>query len=191
METDSNSAQGSDRDPAESPRALGMDLRAWMRDVLLSVAIATVVIVFLYQPVKVEGTSMLPQLADEQRIFVNKFVYRLDSIQRGDVIVFRLPQDPKRSYIKRVVGLPGEMIEIRRGAVLVDGKAVSEPYVPARYRDPASHPSVTVPESEYFVLGDHRNTSKDSRAWGTVAESSITGKAVFAYWPPERFGAVR
>ncbi len=170
---------------------LGMNLRAWLRDILLSLLIATGVVVFLYQPVKVEGTSMLPQLVDEQRIFVNKFVYRLDSIERGDVVVFKLPEYPGRSYIKRVVGLPGETVEVRRGKVYVDGLVINEEHVPPHYRDYTSHPSLTVPPDEYYVLGDHRNTSKDSRSWGTVARSQITGKAVFAYWPIERFGAVR
>ena len=177
--------------PSEMPLPLGMNLRAWLRDILLSLLIATAVVVFLYQPVKVEGTSMLPQLVDEQRIFVNKFVYRLDSIERGDVVVFKLPDDPSRSYIKRVVGLPGETVEVRRGLVYVDGRFIDEEHVPPSYRDYTSYPSVTVPPDEYYVLGDHRNTSKDSRAWGTVSRTYITGKAVFAYWPIERFGTVR
>ena len=110
-----------------------MDLKAWIRDILLSLALATVVIVFLCQPVKVEGTSMLPELADKQRVFVNKLLYRIDSIERGDVIVFKLPEDPSRSYIKRVVGLPGETVEIRKGSVYIDGQPLPESYVPARY----------------------------------------------------------
>ena len=168
-----------------------MDVRAWVRDIFLSLSIAAVVIVFLCQPVKVEGTSMLPQLADKQRIFVNKFLYRIDSIQRGDVIVFKFPEDPSRSYIKRVVALPGEAVEIRDGTVLIDGRTLSEPYVLSRYRDRSSQPSLVVPGGEYYVLGDHRNTSNDSRTWGTVAQSFVTGKAVFAYWPLERFGVVQ
>ena len=172
-------------------RAFRMDLKAWIRDILLSLSLATVVIVFLCQPVKVEGTSMLPELADKQRIFVNKFLYRIDDIQRGDVIVFKLPEDLSRSYIKRVVGLPGETVEIRKGTVSVDGRPLVEPYVPPQYRDRSTESPVTVPDGQYYVLGDHRNTSNDSRTWGTVDESFITGKAVFAYWPPERFGIVQ
>ncbi len=168
-----------------------MDLQVWIRDIFLSFFIAAVVIVFLCQPVKVEGTSMLPQLAHEQRIFVNKLAYRIDSIERGDVIVFKFPEDLRRSYIKRVVALPGETVEVRKGTVHIDGKALAEPYVPRRYRDRSSHPPVTVAEGAYYVLGDHRNTSNDSRTWGTVDKSFVTGKAVFAYWPPERFGVVQ
>ena len=189
------SVQGSPEPPFEVPDGpagrFAINVRDWLRDLALSLFIAGVVIVFLYQPVRVEGTSMLPRLADEQRIFVNKFIYRIDRIERGDVVVFKLSADPTRSYIKRVIGLPGESVEIRSGAVFVDGRPLSEDYIPDYYRDLASHAPVRVPEDEYFVLGDHRNTSKDSRVWGTVDAASITGKAVFAYWPPERFGTVR
>lgn len=190
METGSISTPDSPQATREPRSAFRMDIRVWVRDILLSLFIAAVVIVFLCQPVKVEGTSMLPQLADEQRIFVNKFVYHIDSVQRGDVIVFKFPEDSSRSYIKRVVGLPGESVEIRKGTVYIDGRAIPEPYVVPRYRDIASHPAVAVPTGEFYVLGDHRNTSNDSRTWGTIDEAYITGKAVFAYWPPARFGVV-
>ena len=191
MEIDSSAARVSQPPEAAPARTLGTDIRIWVRDILISLSIAAVVIVFLCQPVKVEGTSMLPQLAHDQRIFVNKFLYRIDSVERGDVIVFKFPEDPSRSYIKRVVGLPGDTVEIRTGGVHINGEAYREPHVPQAYRDRASHPAVTVPAGEYYVLGDHRNTSNDSRTWGTVAETFITGKAVFAYWPPDRFGVVR
>ncbi len=191
MDVEPNLSPQAPQPPTESHLPLGMNLRAWLRDIVLSLVIASAVVVFFYQPVKVEGTSMLPQLVDEQRIFVNKFVYRFDNIERGDVVVFKLPEDSSRSYIKRVVGLPGETVEVRRGKVYVDGRLVDEEHVPPRYRDYTSHPSVTVPPDEYYVLGDHRNTSKDSRSWGTVERALIAGKAVFAYWPIERFGTVR
>ncbi len=169
----------------------GIDVRVWARDIALSFLIAALVIVFLCQPVKVEGTSMLPELADEQRIFVSKISYRFESIARGDVIVFRFPADPSRSYIKRVVGLPGDTIEIREGKVIVNGHAFPEPYVPPHYRDHSNRSPMVVSDDSYYVLGDHRNTSNDSRSWGTVAEGFIMGKAVFAYWPLERIGVVR
>jgi len=167
------------------------DLRVWARDVFLSVAIAAVVIVFLYQPVKVEGTSMMPWLEDQQRIFVNKFVYAVDDIDRGDVVVFRFPLDPSKSYIKRVLGLPGDRVEVVDGQVYVNGGRVEEAYVPQEYQDEASHPLIEVPPDQFYVLGDHRNTSNDSRTWGTVPREFITGKAVFAYWPLDRFGVLR
>lgn len=165
-------------------------LQVWIRDVFLSLAIAAVVIVFLYQPVKVEGTSMMPWLQDQERIFVNKFVYNFDEVDRNDVIVFRFPLDPSKSYIKRVVGVEGDVVEIVAGQLFVNGESVDEWYVPAQYRDRSSHPALVVPEGNLYVLGDHRNTSNDSRTWGTVPRPFVTGKAVFAYWPLERFGVL-
>ncbi len=164
----------------------------WLRDLTISIALAAVVILFVYQPVKVEGTSMMPALADQERIFINKFSYRfgLGTIERGDLVVFWFPADTSKSYIKRVIGLPGDTVEIVEGQVKVNGRAIAEPYVPAEYQDRGSMPVVRVPEDQYFVLGDHRSSSNDSRSWGTVHRKYIYGKAVFVYWPLERIGAV-
>lgn len=175
-------------DPARA--AFWLDIQVWIRDVFVSLAIAAVVIVFLYQPVKVEGTSMMPWLQDQERIFVNKFVYNFDEVDRGDVIVFRFPLDPQKSYIKRVVGVSGDVVEIVGGQLIVNGESVEEWYVPTEYRDLSSHAAVVVPEDSLYVLGDHRNTSNDSRMWGTVPLPFVTGKAVFAYWPLDRFGVL-
>ena len=172
------------------PAAFWLDIQVWIRDVFVSLAIAAVVIVFLYQPVKVEGTSMMPWLQDQERIFVNKFVYNFDEVGRGDVIVFRFPLDPQKSYIKRVVGVEGDVVEIVGGQLIVNGESVTEWYVPAEYQDHSSHAAVVVPEDSLYVLGDHRNTSNDSRVWGTVPRKFVTGKAVFAYWPLNRFGVL-
>src|SRR5437016_2404487 len=138
--------------PAE--RGLAPVLHTWLRDLLISLGISVFIIVFLYQPVKVEGTSMLPGLTDQERIFINKFVYRLEPIARGDVIVFRYPRDGSKSYIKRVVGLPGDRVEIDDGRVYVNGALMEEPYVPERFRDQRSYRTVVVPPHAYFVLGD-------------------------------------
>jgi signal peptidase I len=160
----------------------------WLREAMLSLGISIFIIVFLYQPVKVEGTSMMPGLADQERIFINKYAYRLGAIERGDVVVFRYPGDPSKNYIKRIAGMPGDRIEIVRGAVLVNGSRLEEPYVPERFRDDRSMSEVTVPPGSYFVLGDHRNLSSDSRDFGMVEREAIFGKAVFAYWPAELAG---
>jgi signal peptidase I len=165
---------------------------AWARDFAISCVVAALVIFFLYQPVKVEGTSMMPSLVDQERILINKFVYRMgfESIERGDTVVFWFPRDPSKSYIKRVIGLPGDTIQIRQGQVIVNGSPLDEPYVPDEYRDRNSMPAVKVPPGHYFVLGDHRSSSNDSRIWGTVPSQSIYGKAVFVYWPIDRLGSV-
>ncbi len=164
----------------------------WIRDLTLSVLIALVVILFLYQPVKVEGTSMMPALQDQERVFINKFVYRLGfgEVSRGDTVVFWFPGDPSKSYIKRVIGLPGDIVEVRAGTVLVNQKALEEPYVPEEYRDRQSVAAMKVPEGQYYVLGDHRSSSNDSRSWGPVPRDAIYGKAVFAYWPLAKLGTV-
>jgi signal peptidase I len=166
---------------------------SWLRDLSVSVVIAIIVILFLYQPVKVEGTSMTPSLVNEERIFINKFVYRfgLSDIVRGDTIVFWAPEDPSRSYIKRVIGVPGDAVEIVDGTVILNGKRLEEPYLIDVNRDRMSMPRRVVEAGHYFVLGDHRNSSNDSRSWGTVPRDAIYGKAVFVYWPLNRLGLLR
>jgi signal peptidase I len=172
-------------------RGGGSWLRAWLRDVVISVAIAVFIILFLYQPVRVEGTSMLPLLGDQERIFVNKFVYRLEPIQRGDVVVFRYPRNPAKSYIKRVIGVAGDRVAIREGRVYLNGEPLAERYVPNVFADFRSYPEVVVPPHAYYLLGDHRSMSNDSREFGPVDEEYIYGKAVFVYWPVERLGVLR
>jgi len=165
---------------------------AWLRDLSLSVALALSVILFLYQPVKVEGTSMMPGLENSERLFINKFIYRfgIADVQRGDTVVFWSPPDPTKSYIKRVIGLPGDYIEIKDGIVYLNDKRLQEPYVNPNNYDHLSVPKVRVPTDHYYVMGDHRNSSNDSRAWGPVPRANIYGKAVFAYWPLNRLGLV-
>jgi signal peptidase I len=170
--------------------SLRNEIRIWTRDLLIAIGLALVIIVFLYQPVKVEGTSMAPLLSDQERIFINKFVYRFEPIERGDVVVFWYPLDHSKSFIKRVVGLPGEAVEIRQGAVYVNGKVVPEPYVPPQYEDLSDFGPVRVPKDSYFVMGDHRISSNDSRVFGPVPVRFIYGRAVFAYWPVDHFGSL-
>jgi len=163
----------------------------WARDLLVSLAISAFIIIFLYQPVKVEGVSMMPGLEDQERIFVNKFVYRWEPIQRGDIIVFRYPRDTSKSYIKRVIGVAGDRVRIVKGQVYVNGEALDEDYVPSDYADGRSYPELVVPRDSYFVLGDHRTMSSDSREFGPVNDRYIYGKAVFGYWPMEKLGRLR
>ena len=165
-------------------------LAVWVRDLIISLAISAFIIIFLYQPVKVEGTSMLPGLDDQERIFINKFVYRLEPIERGDIVVFRYPRDLSKSYIKRVIGMAGDHVRIDDGAVYVNGRRIMEPYVPILYADLRSYPEIVVPQHSYFLLGDHRTMSDDSRDFGPVSEEFIYGKAVFGYWPIDRVGTL-
>jgi signal peptidase I len=175
---------------AGTHQLLRHEIRVWTRDLLIAIGLALVIIVFLYQPVKVEGTSMAPLLSDQERIFINKFVYRFEDIHRGDVVVFWYPLDRSKSFIKRVIGLPGETVEIRRGTLYVNTHLVPEPYVPPQYTDVADFGPIKVPRDSYFVMGDHRISSNDSRVFGPVASQFIYGRAVFAYWPVDHFGSL-
>jgi signal peptidase I len=169
---------------------LSFELKSWFRDILFALAIAIFIVIFVIQPVKVEGTSMQPQLVDQERIFVNRFIYRFKDISRGDIVVFWYPRDRSKSFIKRVLGLPGDTVEIRKGIVYVNDSKVDEPYLKPEFRDEKSFQKVVVPPQHYFVLGDHRNSSNDSRNWGFVEERLIYGKAIFSYWPVTRVGLV-
>jgi signal peptidase I len=166
-------------------------MHSWLRDLVISVAVSAFIIIFLYQPVRVEGTSMLPMLEDQDRLFINKIAYRVGEIQRGDVVVFLYPHDHEKSYIKRVIALPGDTLRIDHGQVIVNGKRVAESYVPRRFSDDRSQPEMTVPGNEYFVMGDHRSISSDSRDFGPVDRNLIYGKAAFVYWPMDQAGVVR
>jgi signal peptidase I len=189
----STPVQGTDAEVHEHSRSTLITTVAWFRDLMLSVLIAVLVILFLYRPVKVEGTSMMPSLYDQERLFINQFSYKfgIGDIKRGDTVVFWFPEDTTKSYIKRVIGLPGDTIEVDDGFVIVNGKKLIENYVPPEYRDDRSYPKHKVPPGEYFVLGDHRISSNDSRAWGFVPKNYIYGKAVFVFWPLDRMGTVR
>jgi signal peptidase I len=177
------------------------ELRSLLRDVIFAGVIAILIVGFVVQPVRVEGQSMMPKLHDQDRIFVNKFIYPLrewigdkEPIKRGDIVVLLYPDDPSKSYIKRVVGLPGEEINVENGKLYINGMQIDEPYLDTEYISSDSMPgSVHVKEHHYFVMGDNRRNSSDSRYWGLVPEKYIYGKAIFRYYPftpIERVGAI-
>lgn len=161
------------------------------RDVALALAIAVLIGVFVIQPVKVEGTSMLPRLHDGERIFINRFIYNFKKIERGDIVVFYYPKDPGKNFIKRVIGLPGDEITISNGKLRINGQLVPENYLSKDYTTNISAPHTWVVEPHhYFVMGDNRDASNDSRSWGYVPEMYIYGKAVFRYWPLSEAGGI-
>ncbi|MEO6923209.1 MAG: signal peptidase I [Bryocella sp.] len=173
--------------------------QSWGYDLLVSSAAVVLVLLVMfcfYQPVHVEGTSMLPQLEDQDLLLINKFAYSAvggwvgDSVHRGDVVVFRYPRDTTKSYIKRVIGMPGDRLSIEHGTVYVNGLALREPYVPVKYEDDRSESELIVPPGEYFMMGDHRSISSDSRDFGPVARPLVYGKAAFVYWPVDQAGVV-
>ena len=177
----------------ESTRSAIAAAVGWLRDLMLALIILVLVIQFVYRPVKVEGTSMMPSLEDQDRIFINKFIYQfgMGEVDRGDTVVFSYPGDPSKSYIKRVIGLPGDRVAIEEGLVRVNGARLEEKYVPDAYRDNQSINETVIPADCYYVLGDHRSSSNDSRSWGPVHRRHIFGKAVFVYWPLDKMGLIR
>lgn len=174
----------------ETSDSFARHMRTWARDLLISVGASVLIITCIYQPVRVEGTSMMPRLDNNDRLFINKFVYHFEKIHRGDVVVFHYPADPSKSYIKRVIALPGDNLRITDGVVYLNGKRLSEPYVPARYEDDRSVPDEVIPKGEYWVMGDHRSISSDSRDFGPIPRAAIYGEAAFVYWPADGAGPI-
>jgi signal peptidase I len=177
----------------EARKHFWSEARLLLRDLVFALLVAALFVVFVMQPVKVEGTSMLPRLHDGERIFVNKLVYyHLPKLERGDIVVFWYPDDPDKSYIKRVIGLPGELMEIRDGIIYVNGQELKEPYIePERNVTRLNHAPVLIKPHYYFVAGDNRDQSYDSRSWGLVPEKYIYGKALLRYWPLAQSGVIR
>lgn len=167
------------------------------RDIFLIIVVFILFGVFFVQPVVVEGTSMLPQLHDGERLLVNKLIYyKIQSISwghvnRGDIVVFWFPNDPDKSYVKRVIGLPGETVELRNGKVYIDGIELKEDYLDTEHNQSMpSWPAKKVEDHHYFVMGDNRDNSSDSRYWGLVPEKYVYGKAFFRYWKPRDVGFI-
>lgn len=163
--------------------------------VVVALAIFVLVYFFLVQPHQVTGNSMLPNFENGEYLLTEKVSYRFSSPKRGDVVVFKAPRDQKKDFIKRVIGLPGEQIKIAGGEVFVNEQRISEPYLtPDTVTLPRSfvgeNEEILVPLDEYFVLGDNRDHSSDSREWGTVPKNLIIGKAWFVYWPITRLSFI-
>ena len=173
--------------------SLWAEAKSLARDIIFAAVTAVLIVVFVVQPVKVEGTSMLPRLQNDERIFVNKFKYNFKSIERGDIVVFWYPDDPSKSFIKRVIGLPGERIRIdQRGQLYIDDHPQDEPFLSPEYNHyPLPIAEQVVKPHYYFVMGDNRDASNDSRRWGLVPEKYIYGKAMFRYWPLNRIGVLQ
>jgi signal peptidase I len=181
--------QGTQMQADEQPRPrVRSALRELVETVLLTLLIYVLVRHFLFENYMVVGHSMDTTLEDEQYLVVSKLAYRLHDPQRGDIIVFRDPKSSDRKLIKRVIGLPGEVLEIRQGQVFIDQQQLDEPYItnPGRY----SVPPTPIPADHYYVLGDNRNNSSDSHNWGTLPSDRIVGKAWLSYWPPHTWGLV-
>ena len=183
-------------------------LREWIESILVAFVLAMVIRTFVVQAFKIPTGSMRPTLIEGDLILVNKFIYgakvpftnwRLPSItepKRGDVVVFIYPEDQKKDFIKRMVGLPGEKVEIRNGSIFIAGHPLQEPEFSQRFYynrgDFAKEgEELVVPSDSYFVLGDNSASSKDSRYWGFVPQKNLLGKAMVIYWPLNRIRIIK
>ncbi len=174
--------------PAETKTSSGV--AAWLADLLETILLAAVLFVginLVSVRIRVESISMEPTLIPGEFVIVNKLAYRFGEMHRGDVVVFYYPRDPSQRYIKRIIGLPGDEVTISGGRVFINGAPINEPYLNA---PPTYMGTWQVPRDGIFVLGDNRNRSADSHVWGMVPLDYIIGKAVFVYWPLDRFGPV-
>ncbi len=159
-------------------------LRELLETVISAGIIAFLIITFIGQVTVVKGASMEPTLQDNERLIANKISYRFTPPQRGDIIIFKPPLETKRNYIKRIIGIPGDKIQIINGEVYLNDEKLEEPYV--KYRSFEDLPAFTVPPDSYFVLGDNRSNSSDSRYWGFVPRKNVIGKAWAVFWPLNR-----
>lgn len=179
--------------PQPAPEASGWDsVRLLIREMVETVVLALLIFLLIrvvIQNFRIEGYSMEPNLHQGQYLIVNKAVYRwLHPPQRGDIVVFEYPRAPDRDFIKRVIGLPGETVEIRDGSIYIDGVPLAEPYLGSPTH--GSMAARTLGPGEYFVLGDNRDNSSDSRSWGPLPQQNIIGKAWLSYWPPRLWGSI-
>ena len=174
---------------AQIPAAVRTAIVETLDACLFAALLSLVIITFVVQAFYIPSGSMEPTLMVDDRILVAKFMYRFEPVHRGDVIVFRYPLNPQRDFVKRVVGLPGDRVQLKDGVVHLDGTVLSEKGYTIK-PDFGNYGPVTVPASQFFVLGDNRNNSEDSRFFGYVPRGNVIGKAIFIYWPLPRIGFV-
>ncbi|MHB8619795.1 MAG: signal peptidase I [Chloroflexota bacterium] len=178
-------------EPAEPAQPRRKTRSSAVREIVETL-ILTVIIFFgvrlLVQNYRVEGYSMEPTLRNGQYLLINKIGLHFHQPQRGDIIVFEYPLNPSQNFVKRVIGLPGDSIEVRNHQVILDGKVLKEPYIKAAPN--GFYPRTVVPPGDYFVMGDNRNNSSDSRSWGPLPQKDIIGEAWLSYWPPNQWGSV-
>ena len=166
-----------------------------LQTVVMAIAIFMVVYLFLMRPHQVSGKSMVPNFQDGEYLLTEKVSYRLDQPKRGDVVVFSAPPSRRQDFIKRIIAVPGDQIELRNSDVYVNGKLLDEAYLPNEFQTDAGEflragKVYTLTTDEYMVFGDNRGNSKDSRDFGPIKKADIVGKAWVVYWPPQDAGVV-
>jgi signal peptidase I len=162
---------------------VGEELLAWFKTLLSAAVYATLIVTFGFQVARVEGQSMVPTLEDQDRLIVNKLAYRLGEPRVGDIVMLYYPEDPSKSFVKRIVAEPGDSIKIVDGRVLRNEVPLADDFIPEKYRDHDNLGPFILPKGYYYVMGDHRNNSSDSRTWGYVPKRYIIGKVQLRWWP--------
>ncbi len=172
-------------------------IKEWVEPVIIAVVLALIIRTFVVQAFKIPTGSMSPTLIEGDRILVNKFIFKFKEPKRGDIIVFVSPEDKKKDFIKRLIGLSGETLEIANGTVLINDKALGEDFaINQRYYYNRGdfgkkNEAIQVPEDAYFALGDNSISSRDSRYWGFLPKKYLIGKAFLIYWPPTRIRLIK
>jgi signal peptidase I len=156
---------------------------AWFKTLFSAAVYATLIVTFGFQVARVEGLSMAPTLEDQDRLIVNKFIYRVSSPRKGDIVMLYYPVNPDKSFVKRVIGEEGDQVRIVDGKVFVNDVPMPDEFVIPEYRSHDEYGPTVVPEGYYFVMGDHRNNSSDSRHWGMVPKKYIIGRVQLRWWP--------
>jgi signal peptidase I len=156
---------------------------AWFKTLASAAVYATLIVTFGFQVARVEGQSMAPTLADQDRLIVNKLAYRMGEPRRGDIVMLYYPLNPDKSFVKRVIAEEGDQVRIVDGRVFVNDVPMHDDFVPPEYRSHDDFGPSVIPEGYYFVMGDHRNNSSDSRHWGMVPKRYIIGKVQLRWWP--------
>ena len=173
------------------------EAKEWGSSILVALVLTLIIRTYVIQAFKIPSGSMRPTLIEGDKLFVNKYIYRFHKPERGDIIVFKYPVDPKKDFIKRLTGFGGENIEIRDGKIYVDGQVINDPKSFGKFyyynHDPYGGPNdkIKIPEGFFYVLGDNSANSTDSRFWGFVPKKNVLGKAIFRWWPPKRIGLIR
>jgi signal peptidase I len=162
---------------------LGEELLAWFKTLASAAVYATLIVTFGFQVARVEGQSMAPTLEDQDRLIVNKLAYRIGEPRRGDIVMLYYPLNPEKSFVKRVIAEEGDSVRIVDGRVYVNDIPLKDDYVPAEFRSHDDWGPQVIPEGYYFVMGDHRNNSSDSRHWGFVPKKYIIGRIALRWWP--------
>ena len=159
------------------------ELIAWFKTLFSAAVYATLIVTFGFQVARVEGLSMAPTLEDQDRLIVNKLIYRISSPRRGDIVMLYYPVNPDKSFVKRVIAEEGDQVRIQDGRVYVNDVPMADDFVPPEYRSHDDFGPTVIPDGYYFVMGDHRNNSSDSRHWGMVPKKYIIGKVQIRWWP--------